>query len=236
MKIMIVDDEKPSRDEMRYVLENSGQAISVIEADCGYEALRKIQEEKPAVVFLDINLPDLTGLQVVELLGKERENITIIFVTAYDQYAIEAFRLRAYHYLLKPFHDEDILTILLAIKREQKTKVMTEGKLALEVDDRIVYVNPKEILYITKKKDDKKVCILTKSGAYECTITLVELEQKLEAYCFQRVHKSILVNTTYIQELHPFFNGAYNVYLQDVKEPIPVSRNYVKKLRGKLEI
>lgn len=109
-------------------------------------------------------------------------------------------------------------------------------KLPIELEDRTVYLHPSEIVYISKKKEDKKVYVITNEHIYESHATLVELEEKLAEYNMQRIHKSILVNINHIKEIQPFFNSTYHVYVEGMKEPLPVSRHYIKRLRERLEI
>src|SRR5690242_20380580 len=103
IRVLIVDDEKPAREELAYMLHEINGIELLGEAATGMEAVKKAKELKPDLLFLDIGLPDLSGLQVAELLKEFDFSIQIVFLTAYDQFAIEAFKLRAFHYLLKPY-------------------------------------------------------------------------------------------------------------------------------------
>ncbi|WP_142285629.1 LytTR family DNA-binding domain-containing protein, partial [Bacillus cereus] len=99
------------------------------------------------------------------------------------------------------------------------------------------YILPKDIVYVSKNKENKTVSIYTTNNQYISTYTLQELENKLNAYDFLRVHKSYLINMSYVKELKPYYNGTYNLYLDRYDEqPIPVSRNYVKRLRNNIEL
>lgn len=149
-----------------------------------------------------------------------------------------AFRFRAFYYLLRPFHQDDVL--FLAHRMEQEIGKKTRSylrKLPIESHEGITYIFPEDIVYVSKNKENKTVSIYTTNNHYISTYTLQELENKLSTYDFLRVHKSYLINVIYVRELKPYYNGTYNLYLEKYDErPIPVSRNYVKRLRNKIEL
>ncbi|MFE5127185.1 LytR/AlgR family response regulator transcription factor, partial [Bacillus mobilis] len=141
-------------------------------------------------------------------------------------------------YLLRPFREEDLQFLLYRMCKEHGEKAKSYlRKLPIEGQEGIRYIFPEDIVYISKNKENKTVSIYTTNNQYISTYTLQELENKLNAYDFLRVHKSYLINMSYVQELKPYYNGTYNLYLDKYDEqPIPVSRNYVKKLRNKIEL
>ncbi|HJV44633.1 MAG TPA: LytTR family DNA-binding domain-containing protein [Bacillota bacterium] len=239
-RILIVDDEEPAREELAYMLSKQKEVDIVIQAATGMEALRRVKEHSPDLVFLDIDLPDLKGLQVAQILAELDSTSKIVFVTAYDQYAVEAFKLRAFHYILKPYDDDDLNLVFSQLDKEPKPVPSTFGcssKLAVEMDGAIKYLVPKDIIFISKNKEDKSVSIFTTSGMYEANYTLQELEKKLTIHSFFRVHKSFLVNLDFVLELQPFYHSTYNLHLNDpTRTIVPVSRNYVKELRKRLEL
>jgi two-component system, LytTR family, response regulator LytT len=252
-RVLVVDDEHLAREELVYML---GQipAFEVIgTAATGMEAIKKTKELKPEFVFLDIQLPDLTGLQAAELIRELDFDVKIVFITAYDQFAVEAFKLRAFHYLLKPYDTEDLEQVVLSYSQEAKhgnkeTKQDSQKssgenlqkgdykpRLAIEIDSDIKYLPPEEIVYIDK--EGRRIRVHTDKEQFDAQYTLHELEEKLSPFSFFRTHKSYLVNLKYIKELHPWFNGSYNVYMNDARQSVvPVSRNYVKELRARLEL
>lgn len=239
--IVIADDEAPAREELVYLLEQIDDVESVIQANCGMDAIKKVKEHAPDVLFLDMNMPDLNGLQVAEIVGGMNPQMKIVFSTAYDQYAVDAFKLRAFHYMLKPYDEEDVSMVFREL-RKKRTEIGSPSlaapapvKLALEVDEGIKYVSPKDIVFISK--EGKYVQVHTHDKAYGGAYTLSELEQKLEPFGFFRCHKSFLVNLASIVEMKTWVNGAYDLLMDDAAgSRIPVSRNYVKGLRLKLEI
>lgn len=245
--IVIADDEEPAREELIYLLESSEEVDKVTAAVGGMDAIKKVKELAPDVLFLDMDMPDLNGLQVAEIVGEMNPQVKIVFSTAYDQYAVHAFKLRAFHYMLKPYDEEDIAIVFRELRKIQPqnrsaaaalsppASIKTSVKLALELDEGIRYVSPKDIMYISKEVKNVQVHLHDK--AYIVSYTLSELEQKLEPYGFFRCHKSYLVNLAAISEMKTWVNGAYNLLMEDAgRSTIPVSRNYVKQLRLKLEI
>ncbi|UOF89079.1 LytTR family DNA-binding domain-containing protein [Fodinisporobacter ferrooxydans] len=237
---MIVDDEEPAREELLYMLGQIPQVKVIGETAIGMDAIKKAKELKPEFVFLDIQLPDLSGLQVAELIREMDLNVEIVFITAYDHFAVEAFKLRAFHYILKPYDFEDLQQVFAMYGKEMNPKakfsaVSSTSKLAVEIEDDIKYLSPHEIVYIVK--EGRGVVIHTAIEKYEAQYTLQKLEEKLAPYSFIRTHKSYLVNLGHVKEMRAWFNGSYNVYMDDPgHSTVPVSRNYVKELRHRLEL
>jgi two-component system response regulator LytT len=236
---MIVDDEPFSRAELIHLLQTH-QHIEVIgEADCGESALENFFKLQPDVVFLDIEMAEMSGLDLAKILQQMKQPPYIVFATAYPNYAVEAFRYEAIDYLLKTFDEEQVhetvmrLTRKLTEKRESFSEISTR-KLAIEEEDRIIYVSPSDILFCCRQERD--TVIVTKQKIHHTKISLKELEYKLKGSPFFRTHKSYLVNVEKVEQLIPWFNGAYQLILTGCKEKIPVSRNYVKALRQLLEL
>lgn len=239
IRVMIVDDEQPAREELAFMLGEIAGVEVIGEAASGMEAVKKAKDQKPDLLFLDIQLPDLTGLQVAEILNEFDFPIQVVFLTAYDHFAIEAFKLRAFHYLLKPYDSEDLQEVFEnytnRLKENQLKTDQTKTKLAIETENGITYLSPKEIYFI--EKQGREVIIHTKTEKLKALFTLSELLDKLERFAFFRTHKSYLVNLEHIKELRTWFNGSYNLIMNDqTHSEVPVSRNYVKSLREKVEL
>lgn len=247
IRILIVDDEAPARDELRFLLERIPEIQIVDVAKNGKEALSKIEDTKPDVVFLDIQMPDMTGLSVCRELTlrlQPEEIPLIVFATAYDQHALEAFEVNAIDYILKPFDEERLKSTMEKIKRllnnpnsEPLNRILSllekpkRAKLPVEENERIVLLDPQEIVYCSIC--GRQVFIQTKSRDYTANYNLGELEQRLG---FLRTHKSYLVNPEMVREIIPWFNGAYNLVMQDEKKTcVPVSRTYLKEVRHSLD-
>jgi two-component system response regulator LytT len=239
IQVMVVDDEPLSREELKHLLCAYEQIQIVGEADCGESALEKIVTLEPDVVFLDIEMAEMSGLSLAKMLQRIKRPPSIVFATAYPNYAVEAFRYEAVDYLLKPFDEVQVgETVWRLIRKFEKERPSSPEravrKLAIEEEDGIVYVSPHEILYCCREIKD--TLIVTAHKTYSTKVTLKELEQKLQGNLFFRPHKSYLVNVQKVEQLTPWFNGAYQLTLAGTDAKIPVSRNYVKALRQRLEL
>ncbi|TWH60431.1 LytTR family two component transcriptional regulator [Desulfitobacterium sp. LBE] len=244
--VLVVDDEAPARDELIFLLERVPGVVIDDTADNGQEALRKILKLRPQVVFLDIQMPDMTGLAVCrELLTmlKPSELPIIIFATAYDQHALEAFQVNAVDYILKPFDEERLQMTMEKIRRllsrpaaDSLNRILAllekprDAKIPVELNERILLLNPQEIIFCSITA--RHVMIMTCSEEYKTNYNLCELEDKLG---FLRTHKSYLVNPDKVREVIPWFNGTYNLLMADDKaSSVPVSRTYLKEVRQRL--
>ncbi|GGB62466.1 response regulator [Virgibacillus dakarensis] len=238
IQVLIVDDERYARDELKHLLSNFASIQVVGEADSGSDAVLKALQLQPDVVFLDVEMPKINGMEAAKSLRKLKKVPFIIFATAYPEFAAEAFRLEALDYLLKPYDEDQLKQTVQRIENKflhsQESGDTKFGKLAIESEGEIHYLFPKEILYIYHENKFSK--IVTKKDAFQVKITLKELESRLAPYSFFRIHKSYLVNLNYVSRLTPWFNGAYLLELDDSDEKLSVSRNYVKTLRKRLEL
>ncbi|WP_249870860.1 LytR/AlgR family response regulator transcription factor [Oceanobacillus saliphilus] len=239
IRTLVVDDEPYNREELIFLLNQYPIIEVVAEADSGESCIVKATQTQPDLVFLDIEMPGIEGMKAAELLGELKNPPLVVFATAYPQFAAQAFRLDAIDYLLKPY-DEDELTETIARieKRLFYTSEIDEQKsvhkLAVDMDGEVVYLDPFDIIYI--HSENKQVRIVTNQQDIPSKGSLKELEARLSTFPFFRIHKSYLVNLDYVSKLTPWFNGAYNLNLHGRKESLPVSRNYIKFLRGKLEL
>lgn len=256
IRVLIVDDEILARDELSFLLSQWEEIQIVGEAEDGVEAYQKIQELQPDVVFLDIQMPEMNGLAVAKRVVEEGLKPLIVFSTAYDEYAIKAFEMNAVDYLLKPYDEERIQNTVERMKKQfekpnqeritellyqmlDKSKGTEEkrsiSKLAVQTDEKVVFIDPKDIVYAYREGRD--VHIKTIGETYLTKYTLQLLEEKLNKYSFFRTHRSYLVNLEYIQEMVPWFNGAYNVIMKDKElSKVPVSRQFVKPLKEVLGV
>ncbi|WP_242145123.1 MULTISPECIES: LytTR family DNA-binding domain-containing protein [unclassified Bacillus cereus group] len=238
MKILFIMDEVERRNRLIELFTENIRNVECLEAITGTESLHIAKKHAPDFVFLDTQLRDGTGFEFSNLLREQNCNIKFVFIGENVEGAVMAFRFRAFYYLLRPFHQDDVL--FLAHRMEQEIGKKTRSylrKLPIESHEGITYIFPEDIVYVSKNKENKTVSIYTINNHYISTYTLQELENKLSTYDFLRVHKSYLINVIYVRELKPYYNGTYNLYLEKYDErPIPVSRNYVKRLRNKIEL
>lgn len=239
IKVLIVDDEPYSRDELKHLLTSFSSIQIIGEAETGEAAILKTIELQPDVVFLDVEMPKSSGISAAKALMELKKVPIIVFATAYPQFAAEAFRLNAVDYLLKPYDEEQLQETINRIEKILNSTIELEldkfsGKLAVEADGEIIYIEPKDILYMIK--EEKVTKLVTKNDEFVTKASLKDLEGKLLSYGFFRIHKSFLVNLEYVIRLTPWFNGAYQLQIVGRKELLSVSRNYVKALRSRLEI
>lgn len=238
-RVLVVDDERYAREELVYLLGQFPSIQIVGEAESGDAAIVQAIQQVPDVIFLDIEMPKMNGIDTAKALLELKKVPLIVFATAYTKFAVDAFRINAVDYLLKPYDEEQLKQTILRLEniiQPAQAVEMSEslGKLAVEEDGVIHYVLPEMILYIYREGNITKV--VTKEKTYDVRITLKELENRLYPFSFFRIHKSYLVNLNYVNRLTPWFNGAYELELQGVVELLSVSRNYVKDLRHRLEL
>jgi two-component system response regulator LytT len=236
IKVMIAEDERLTREELAYLLQQEEHFILCPSAENGQQLLDLYDQYEPDVIFLDIHMPSLSGIDAaIKLRNRDKENKRVpylIFTTAYDEYAIEAFNLEAIDYLLKPY---DTQRFKQAISRVYKhleqplSKRPTSSKLLIEDGEKTVVLTPGSIYYAVRS--DRHVEIHTEKEIIQTKMTLQDLEEKLTNSSFFRTHRGYLVNLDYIHEIVPWFNGAYNLILKNKDHAkIPVSRSAAKPL------
>ena len=247
MSAIIADDEPLAREELRFLLEEIGDVEVVGTASNGLEALDLIEKLDPALAFLDIQMPGLDGLGVVKRLRDSQiEPPHIIFSTAYDQFAVEAFRLEAMDYLLKPV-DRDRLAATLARARRAVADRITEPataatakpaftKLLVRSGARNLVIGPEELVYATIANGVITLVAAQAEGLSNFR-TIEELQAALDPDVFWRAHRSYLVNINRIREVVPWFKSTYQLRMDDKKaSEIPVSRLQSRKLREMLNL
>ena len=253
LKAVLVDDEQLARDELGYLLGQLGGVAVVGEAGNGPEALAAIDRLQPDVVFLDVQMPGLTGFEVARRLVERRAPAHVIFVTAYDQHAIEAFEVNAVDYLLKPVDPARLETAVERARRrvssdrpinDQLEKIVQlvaerqsrRERIALKVGERFLLVQAEEIVFASLVDDAVSVVTDEHAGASSFR-TLDELQARLDPDVFWRVHRSHLVNINKIKEIVPWFSRNYILRMKDAKSTeIPVSRTQTRRLREYLKL
>ncbi|WP_241236403.1 LytR/AlgR family response regulator transcription factor [Brevibacillus marinus] len=243
--MFIVEDEPLARDELKYLLLRTGQVEVVGEAEDIAVAAEAIRRTAPDLVFLDIHLDQENGLQLAEQMIQWEKPPFLVFATAYDQYAMQAFELTALDYVLKPFNEERIRATLHKINQLSKLSAahqlaakggradkrpgpLPERKLPITHDGRITLVEIRRIVFIGT--EERHVFVQTVDAKYPLDTPLYELERKLEGSPFLRVHRGYLINLDYVQEIEPWFNGTLNLLLKGGFK-VPVSRSYVRELK-----
>ena len=257
LRVMVVDDEQLARDELCYQLGQLAEVEVVAQAGNGLEALSAVDRHEPDLVFLDIQMPGLSGFEVARrLLEREQEAPALVFVTAFDQHAIEAFEVNAVDYLLKPVEAWRLEQALARARRrlgserpgdpvndqlERIVKMMANrqirrDQMAVKVGDRFLLVQAEEIIFASLADESINIVTGQISGTSNYR-TLDELQARLDPDVFWRVHRSHLVNINRIKEIVPWFSRNYILRMNDVKgTEIPVSRSQTKRLREYLKL
>lgn len=232
LKALVVDDEAPARSELRFLLEDAGGIEVVGEASNAPEALQLIKAIPYDVVFLDIDMPGLSGMRLAEVLGSLDRQPAIIFVTAHSEHAVKAFEVAATDYLVKPVEVERLRTAIDRLRPSEETPVRVERipvekggrKLLLQVDD----------IYYVMAKDDYSY-IYTAEERYLSTASLAQLESRLESQGFFRVHRRFVVNLAQVKEIVPMYGGTMLLTLKDkAGTQVPASRRRVPMLKRAL--
>ncbi|GAE34825.1 LytR/AlgR family response regulator transcription factor [Halalkalibacter akibai] len=242
IRTVIIDDEPFSRDELTFLLQQHNEIDIVAEADSGEKGLELVIKHEPDVIFVDIEMPQMSGLDLATALQSLKKVPLIIFATAYPNYAAKAFRVQALDYLVKPFAEEQIGETIARIRERLSLNEKVEtpiqpskvARLAVEDEGRIVYLLPNDITFVFREARDTRIS--TNHRTFSTKTPIKDLEEKLKGYPFFRTHKSYLVNLDKVEQLIPWFNGAYQLKVTGQKQEIPVSRNYVKALRERLEL
>jgi len=245
IRALIIEDEAPARDLIRYMLQDHKDVEIIGECADGFCGVREIKEKRPDLIFLDIQMPKLTGFEMLEVLDERPE---IIFTTAYDQYAIRAFEMNAVDYLLKPYSkprfDEALEKAVQRIGKgendsEKIDKLVNATTEAEGLLTRIVFrkgagikIIPLDLISHFAAEDDY-VMIYYNEGKALKTKTMKYYEEHLPPDIFMRVHRSFIVNIEHISKLEPYSKDNYVAVLKS-GEKIPVSRAGYKSLREKL--
>lgn len=231
LRVLLVDDEAPARSRLRHMLRDEPDIEIVGEIASGRQAVEAIRELRPDLVFLDVQMPGLNGLEVCRALAPE-ELPRIVFVTAYDRYALEAFELHALDYLLKPFDQERFRKtlaharnqvrpaasaasadpVLAALKHLQAATTRPE-RLVFKCDGRVVFVRFEEVDYVESEGNYAKIHAGT--AVHLVRETLSALEQQLAPDRFLRISRSVIVNLDRVKEVQPLFYGDHVVILRN---------------------
>lgn len=230
LKALVVDDDEISRKELARLIARHGVRC-VDETATAAQALSLLMERTYDVIFLDIQMPGLTGMEAIRVINRMPSRPHVVFVTAYPHYAVEAFEEAAFDYLLKPVSEERLIRTLERIARRSGMEALAPtDRLPVEVGDRVILLDVAEIRYAVARDDYAYVA--TYDATYRTSYTLGELHRRLSPSRFLRVHRSFLVNIDHILEIHPYFKGALILRMDDKgKTEIPVSRREAPRLR-----
>jgi two-component system response regulator LytT len=256
MRALVTDDEKPARDELIYLLSKIEDVEIIGIAADGAETLQKVKELHPDVLFLDIEMPDASGVEIAREIASENSDIAVVFATAYDKYALKAFDVNAVDYLLKPFNEKRLAETIERLRKRYHpqgnqfnngknesvpddflekiesiyTMLNPNAKIKVEENEKIYLIPVQDVIYACI--EERLVRIVTAKKGFLCHYSLNQLEKMLGNQ-FLRVHKSFLANLNKVESITPWFNNTFNLMMQDGSK-IPVSRNYAKSFRKRL--
>ena len=234
LKAIIVDDEAPARSELRFLLDEVGGVEVVAEAASVREAIEKLKEYPCDVMFLDVNMPEATGLQLADALQRLKFPPGVVFVTAYSEHALDAFKVNAIDYLVKPVETDrlaqaisrvhEYVKLHMQAQKSERIPVEKGGKKRLVSIDKIRFVMARDDYAYLQTDDDR----------YFSTVSLATLEKRLDGHGFFRVHRGYLVNLSMVEEVESVSGGTLLLTLNGVDEKIPVSRRRVSSLKKAL--
>jgi two-component system, LytTR family, response regulator len=234
IRVLVVDDEALARRNLILLLRNDPDIASVIECGSGLEAIKEIRRSKPDLVFLDVQMPECDGFDVLELLGADMPD-TVIFVTAYDVYALRAFEAGALDYLLKPFDDARFHRALARAKEKHARYASTQrraiSRIAVKSRNQTLFIDVADIDWI--EAASYYACIHVGADTHILRRTLQELEQDLDERIFARTHRSIIVNLSRVRGLELQDGGEYEVVLGCTAR-LRLSRRYRKRIQDRL--
>lgn len=250
IKTLIVDDMPLARQRLKRYLKDEADIKIIRECQNGREAIEAIKEENPKLVFLDVQMPEVDGFEVIEKIGVSKMPL-VIFVTAFDEFALQAFDVHALDYLLKPFDQERLKTAIRRARKlleNEKTNEFGESlkgllseiknqskyvkRLTVKSYGRTIFVMVDEIDWIGSSGNYLELHTGKKTHLLRETMT--QMEEKLDPAMFVRIHRSTIVNLERIREMHPLFKGDQILLLKDGTE-LTVSRNYRESLIAALE-
>jgi two-component system LytT family response regulator/two-component system response regulator LytT len=253
LRALVVDDEQLARDELCFQLGEADGVAVAGQAENGVEAIEQLNRIRPDVIFLDIQMPGLNGFDVARRIVAERLETQVVFVTAFDQHAVEAFEVEAVDYLLKPVEPDRLALALQRVRRRIEAgepiglhldklvriigdRQQRRGQIAIKVGERFLLVQADDVIYASLNGDTISIVTGQVAGTSNCR-TLDELQATLDPAVFWRVHRSHLVNINKIKEIVPWFSRNYILRMKDAKSTeIPVSRSQTKRLRDYLKL
>jgi two-component system, LytTR family, response regulator LytT len=256
LRTVVVDDEQLAREELCFLLDQIPGIEVVAQAGDGPEALNVIAEHAPDLVMLDVQMPGLTGFEVARRLLHSEAESQLVFVTAYDRHAIEAFDVNAVDYILKPVEAGRLATAVERVRKRMQSdrggqpgapnldrvlRFLAErqnrrDQLAVKVGERFLLVQAEDLVHASVEDDVITVVTNSLSGTSNYR-TLDELQARLDPEVFWRVHRSHLVNINKIREIVPWFSRNYILKMKDAKgSEIPVSRAQTRRLREYLKL
>ncbi|MCL1798995.1 MAG: LytTR family DNA-binding domain-containing protein [Eggerthellaceae bacterium] len=234
LKTIIVDDETPARSELKYLLDELAQTEIVAEAASVRDAIERLKEHPCDVVFLDISMPEATGLQLADALQRLKYPPAVVFVTAYSEFALDAFKVSAVDYLVKPVETDRLAQAITRVREHVSlhAKAQRAERIPVEKGGKKILIGIDKIRFVMARDD--YAYLQTDSDRYFSTVSLAQLEKRLDGHGFFRVHRGYLVNLSLVEEIEPVSGGTLLLVLNGSDEKIPVSRRRVAALKKAL--
>ncbi len=253
MRVLVVDDEPLAQTALANILTAREDVEHFDAASDAIEALEKLTTDSYDVLLLDINMPEMSGTELVDQLRQRGESLpSVVFVTAHDEHAVAAFEKNAVDYVLKPFSSERIGEALTRASRmaqgERAAKLIEalpqlqklsrpryaqpSSKIAIKAKGRILFINPSDVVAV--QAEGNYVLLQRDSGSYLLRESISVMAEKLGPYGFIRIHRSVLVNTSFVEEIRPYSTGEYGLRVKGGKE-YTVTRTYKKNLKSLAE-
>ena len=237
MKVIIVEDEFLAQQELSWLIKEHSQMEIVGTFDDGLDVLKYLQHNRVDAIFLDINIPSLDGVLLAQNISQFAHKPFIVFITAWKEHAVEAFELEAFDYILKPYQESRIISMLRKLETAWQLQSGTASSpqsrqnatINLVKDERIIVTSINDIYYA--EAHEKMTFVYTKRESYVMPMNITEFCSKLPTAHFFRCHRSYCVNLDKIREIEPWFNNTYILRLRDLDFQVPVSRSKVKEFR-----
>lgn len=238
MKAIIVEDEFLAQQELSWMIKQHSSIDIVACFDDGLDVLKFLQHNEVDVIFLDINIPSLDGVLLAQNISKFAHKPQIVFITAWKEHAVQAFELEAFDYILKPYHESRIVSMLHKLEAHGQQQPAAPDAATLRPvaqtvnlmrDERIIVTDINEIYYL--EAHEKLTFVYTRREEYVMSVAMSEFCSRLPESQFFRCHRSYCVNLNKIREIEPWFNNTYLLRLRDLDFQVPVSRSKVKAFR-----
>ncbi|WP_145932073.1 LytR/AlgR family response regulator transcription factor [Yersinia bercovieri] len=241
MKAIIVEDEFLAQEELSYLIHQHSHITIEATFDDGLDVIKYLQNHQVDAIFLDINIPLLDGVLLAQNISKFTHKPYIIFITAYKEHAVEAFEIEAFDYILKPYHESRIVTMLQKLEalhqrdgqnREQTSSPTPRAAahtINLMKDERIIVTDINDIYYAAAQ--EKVTLVYTRREEFIMPMNITEFCSRLPEEYFFRCHRSYCVNLAKIREIVPWFNNTYILRLSELDFEVPVSRSKIKEFR-----
>jgi two-component system LytT family response regulator len=234
---IIVDDERLARQDLKSILDEFDEIECIGEAKNIITAKELLKKSNPNLLFLDIKMPGESGFDLIEFVD---ENTHIIFVTAFDEYAIKAFEVNALDYLLKPVSKERLALSIerLQLSDESKTselkKLGIDDQIFIKFNNKYIFLKINTMVTVSSKGDYSEITLNNGKKALVLK-SMKEWEKRLPENHFIRIHRSTIINTNMVNRIEPWYNNSHLVYLEGIEKPVVMSRRYFTKVKQQLK-